>query len=215
VHSVVRETLFGAERPEFTGRVAYRTVFPASLLHGVPIDDQAKWWGPDRHIVMYYVNPRRSELYFVTSTPEPDFTLESWSTTGDMAALRHAYRDFHPTVRAVLDAAPAAHKWALVVRDPLPRWTDGQIALLGDACHPMTPYMAQGAGTSIEDAAILSRCLDGVDRDGVSAALLRYEATRKPRTSQIQALSRANDMNRFKAANEMVYGFDAWTTPLA
>jgi 6-hydroxynicotinate 3-monooxygenase len=215
VHSVVRETLFGAERPEFTGRVAYRTVFPASLLNGLEIDDQAKWWGPDRHIVMYYVNPQRSELYFVTSTPEPDFTLESWSATGDMAALRDAYRDFHPTVRAVLDAAPSAHKWALVVRDPLPRWTDGPIALLGDACHPMTPYMAQGGGTSVEDAAILSRCLEGVDRDGVADALRRYEATRKPRTSQIQALSRANDMNRFKAANDIVYGYDAWQTPLA
>ncbi len=214
VHSVVRETLFGAERPEFTGRVAYRTVFPSALLNGVPVDDQAKWWGPDRHIVMYYVNPRRSELYFVTSTPEPDFTLESWSTTGDMAALRHAYRDFHPTVRAVLDAAPSAHKWALVVRDPLPNWTQGNVALLGDACHPMTPYMAQGAGTSVEDAAILSRCLDGVDRDGVAEALLRYEATRKPRTSTIQTLSRANDMNRFKAATETVYGYDAWTAPL-
>jgi 6-hydroxynicotinate 3-monooxygenase len=215
VHSVVRESLLGAERPEFTGRVAYRTVFSAALLNGAAIDDQAKWWGPDRHIVMYYVNPQRSEVYFVTSTPEPDFTQESWSTTGDMAALRDAYRDFHPTVRAVLDAAPSAHKWALVVRDPLPRWTEGRIALLGDACHPMTPYMAQGAGTSIEDAAVLSRCLEGVDADGVEAALRRYEATRKPRTSEIQALSRANDMNRFKAANELVYGYDAWTTPLA
>jgi 6-hydroxynicotinate 3-monooxygenase len=215
VHSVVRESILGKERPEFTGRVAYRTVFPAALLNGAAIDDQAKWWGPDRHIVMYYVNPQRSEVYFVTSTPEPDFTQESWSTTGDMATLRDAYRDFHPTVRTVLDAAPSAHKWALVVRDPLPNWTQGRIALLGDACHPMTPYMAQGAGTSIEDAAVLSRCLEGVDPDGVAVALRRYEATRKPRTSEIQALSRANDMNRFKAANELVYGYDAWTVPLA
>jgi 6-hydroxynicotinate 3-monooxygenase len=215
VHSVVRETLFGTERPTFTGRVAYRTVFPAASLNGAPIDDQSKWWGPDRHIVIYYVNPQRSEVYFVTSTPEPDFTQESWSTTGDMTELRDAYRDFHPTVRSVLEAAPLAHKWALVVRDPLPRWTEGNIALLGDACHPMTPYMAQGAGNSIEDAAVLSRCLDGVGPDGVAAALRRYEATRKPRTSEIQALSRANDMNRFKAANELVYGYDAWTAPLA
>jgi salicylate hydroxylase/6-hydroxynicotinate 3-monooxygenase len=190
-------------------------VFPAAFLNGAAIDDQSKWWGPDRHIVIYYVNPQRSEVYFVTSTPEPDFTQESWSTTGDMAELRDAYRDFHPTVRAVLEAAPSAHKWALVVRDPLPSWTEGNVALLGDACHPMTPYMAQGAGTSIEDAAVLSRCLDGVAPDGVATALRRYEATRKPRTSEIQALSRANDMNRFKAANELVYGYDAWTVPLA
>ena len=215
VHSVVREAMLGAERPQFTGRVAYRTVYSSALLNGAAIDDQAKWWGPDRHIVIYYVNPQRSELYFVTSTPEPDFTQESWSTTGDLSVLRHAYRDFHPTVRSVLAAAPSAHKWALVVRDPLPRWTDGNVALLGDACHPMTPYMAQGAGTSVEDSAVLSRCLEGVEPEGVAAALRRYEATRKPRTSEIQALSRANDMNRFKAANERVYGYDAWTVPLA
>jgi salicylate hydroxylase/6-hydroxynicotinate 3-monooxygenase len=195
--------------------VAYRTVFPASLLNGAEVDDQAKWWGPDRHIVIYYVNPRRDELYFVTSTPEPDFTTESWSMKGDLGMLRHAYRDFHPQVRAVLDACPEAHKWALVVREPLPRWGEGNVVLLGDACHPMTPYMAQGAATSVEDAAVLARCLEGVDRDGVAAAFRRYEATRKPRTSEIQTLSRANDMNRFKAANELVYGYDAWDVPLA
>jgi salicylate hydroxylase/6-hydroxynicotinate 3-monooxygenase len=215
VHSVVRERLLGPERPSFTGRVAYRAVFPAALLKGATIDDQAKWWGPDRHIVMYFVNPGRDELYFVTSTPEPDFTTESWSMKGDLGDLRAAYRDFHPQVRVVLDACPDVHKWALVTREPLPRWGEGNVVLLGDACHPMTPYMAQGAATAIEDAAILSRCLDGVDRDGVAAAFRRYEATRKPRTSEIQALSRANDMNRFKAANELVYGYDAWDAPLA
>jgi 6-hydroxynicotinate 3-monooxygenase len=215
VHSVVRETLFGKEQPQYTGRVAYRTVFPTALLAGLQIDDQAKWWGPDRHIVIYYTNPRRDEVYFVTSTPEPDYRIESWSTEGDMVALRHAYRDFHPTVRAVMAAAPTSHKWALVVRDPLPSWTDGNVALLGDACHPMTPYMAQGAASAIEDAAILSRCLEGVDRDGIAVALKRYERTRKPRASEIQALSRANDMNRFKSANELVYGYDAWSAALA
>ena len=215
VHSVVRETLLGKENPQFTGRVAYRTVFSAARLNGLPIDDQAKWWGPDRHIVIYYVNPRRDELYFVTSTPEPDFDVESWSAKGDLNVLRAAYRDFHPNVRAVLDACPDVHKWALVVRDPLPRWCDGNIALLGDACHPMTPYLAQGAATAIEDAAILSRCLDGVDRDGVAPALRRYEATRKPRTSHIQGVSRLNDMNRNRAESEAIYGYDPWTAPLA
>jgi salicylate hydroxylase/6-hydroxynicotinate 3-monooxygenase len=215
IHSIVRETLLGPERPHFTGRVAYRAVFPAVLLNDLEIDDQAKWWGPDRHIVMYYVNPRRDELYFVTSTPEPDFDVESWSAKGDLDVLRTAYRDFHPRVRAVLAACPDVHKWALVVRDPLPRWTDGNVALLGDACHPMTPYLAQGAGTAIEDAAVLSRCLQGIDRDGVAAALRRYETTRKPRTSHIQGVSRLNDMNRNKAEADTVYGYDAWTAPLA
>ena len=215
VHSVVREALLGAEKPRFTGRVAYRTTYPASRLDGTAIDDCAKWWGPDRHIVIYYVNPRRDEIYFVTSTPEPDFEVESWSAKGDLGELRAAYRGFHPKVQAVLAACPEVHKWALFEREPLPRWSAERITLLGDACHPMTPYMAQGAATAIEDAAVLSRCLDGVGRDGVGAALHRYEESRKNRTARIQLISRLNDMEKIKAEIESVYSYDAWSAPLA
>ena len=130
-----------------------------------------KWWGEDRHVVIYPVKPDRSEIYFVTSQPEPGFELESWSATGDVKVLREAFEAFHPEARAVINAAPEVHKRPLVDRDPLERWVDGKVALLGDACHPMTPYMAQGAAMAIEDAAILSRCLAGVDRDGIEAAL--------------------------------------------
>ena len=136
VHSVVREAMLGAEMPRYTGRVAYRTVFPTRLLNGLDVHACVKWWGPDRHIVSYFVNPRRDELYFVTSTPEPDYAVESWSSKGDLATLRAAYDTFHPQVRAILAACPDVHKWALVERDPLPRWVEGNVALLGDACHP-------------------------------------------------------------------------------
>ncbi len=125
VHSVVREFLFGPEQPRFTGRVAYRTTFPAVRLGNITIDDCSKWWGPDRHLVMYYVKPHREEVYFVTSTPEPEFAVESWSAKGDLDVLREAYAGFHPQVQAVLAACPAVHKWALVERDPLPRWGEG------------------------------------------------------------------------------------------
>jgi salicylate hydroxylase/6-hydroxynicotinate 3-monooxygenase len=215
VHSVVREFMLGKEQPRFTGRVAYRTVFPAALLGELEPEACVKWWGPDRHLVNYYVNPRRDELYFVTSTPEPDFNLESWSAKGDLATLRAAYETFHPQVRSILAACPDVHKWALVERDPLPKWVDGNVALLGDACHPMTPYMAQGASTSIEDAAVLSRCLDGVDRDGLHAALRRYEATRRPRTSRIQQTSAQNTWLKQPQDADWVYGYDAWTVQLA
>jgi 6-hydroxynicotinate 3-monooxygenase len=215
VHSVVRDTLFGEDTPAFTGRVAYRTVFPATLLDGYQIDDCTKWWGPDRHIVIYYVKPDRSEVYFVTSQPEPGFALESWSATGDVNVLRDAFTGFHPQVRQVLASCPAAHKRPLVDHDPLPRWSDGNVTLLGDACHPMTPYMAQGAAMAFEDAAVLSRCLDGVDRSGVADAFRRFEATRKPRTSQVQLGSRTNTWLRNETNPDWVYGYDAWTAPLA
>jgi 6-hydroxynicotinate 3-monooxygenase len=215
VHSVVREFMLGKEQPRFTGRVAYRTVFPAALLGSTLPYPCVKWWGPDRHLVSYFVNPRRDELYFVTSTPEPDFSIESWSAKGDLRTLQAAYDTFHPQVRAILAACPDVHKWALVERDPLPRWVEGNVALLGDACHPMTPYMAQGASTSIEDGAILSRCLEGVDRDGIHDALIRYEATRKPRTSQIQQTSARNTWLRQPHDADWVYGYDPWTVALA
>jgi 6-hydroxynicotinate 3-monooxygenase len=215
VHSQVKQTLFGEDQPNFTGRIAYRTVFPAALLNGYVIDDCTKWWGPDRHIVIYYVKPDRSEVYFVTSQPEPGFTVESWSAMGDINELRQAFVSFHPQVRHVLASCPAVHKWALVDRDPLPRWGEGRVSLLGDSCHPMMPYMAQGAAMAIEDAAVLSRCLDGVDSDGVADAFRRFETTRKPRTSRVQLSSRANTWLRDQTDPDWVYEYDAWTTPLA
>jgi 6-hydroxynicotinate 3-monooxygenase len=215
VHSFVKKQLFEKDEPNFTGRIAYRTVFPASLLNGYQIDDCTKWWGPDRHIVIYYVKPDRSEVYFVTSQPEPGFTIESWSTTGDVNELRKAFANFHSQVRCVLDACPSVHKWALVDRDPMTQWSKGNITLLGDACHPMTPYMAQGAAMAIEDAVVLARCLKGVDRDGVAAAYGRFEATRKPRTSRVQLSSRTNTWLKAPTDPEWVYGYDAVNAPLA
>ncbi len=180
VHSIVRDILFGQSPVNFTGRIAYRTTYPASLLNGERIDDCTKWWGEDRHIVIYYVKPDRSEVYFVTSQPEPEFRIESWSAKGDVRDLRKAYAGFHPQVEKVLAACPDVHKWAIVDRNSLERWADGKVTLLGDACHPMTPYMAQGAAMAIEDAAVLSRCLEGIERDQSRRCLppLRDDAAR-------------------------------------
>jgi salicylate hydroxylase/6-hydroxynicotinate 3-monooxygenase len=216
VHSTVRTALLGAERPTYTGRVAYRTTFPAKLLNGFKIDDCTKWWGPDRHIVIYFVTHNRDEVYFVTSVPEPAWSEESWSMKGDLDELRQAFTDFHPQVQAVLQACPDVHKWAINVRDPLPRWSEGRVALLGDACHPMTPYMAQGAATSMEDAMILTRCLQEIGPSGdIPAAFNRYERTRKERTSKIQFHSHENKWLHKKADTDWVYGYDALTVSLA
>src|SRR5215471_4720790 len=215
VHSIVREILFGASPVNFTGRIAYRTTYPAALLGGEGIDDCTKWWGEDRHIVIYYVKPDRSEIYLVTSQPEPEFRIESWSAKGDVRELRKAFAGFDRQVEKVLAACPDVHKWAIVDREALDHWAEGKVTLLGDACHPMTPYMAQGAAMAIEDAAVLSRCLDGVDCDGIADALRRFEATRRERTSRVQATSRANTWLKQKTDADWVYAYDAWTVPLA
>ena len=218
VHSLVRDIIVGPDAPLHKGRIAYRAVFSSKLLNGMDIGpSRTKWWGPDRHIVIYYTTATRSELYFVTSVPEPAewLTRESWSAKGDVRELRKAYEGFHPDVRAVLDACPDCHKWAILEREPLPRWSEGRVVLLGDACHPMTPYMAQGGATAIEDAAILARCLEQFEGDDVEAAFALYEAHRKPRTSRIQAISSANTW--MKGGNDdtsWLYGYDAWSVPL-
>jgi salicylate hydroxylase/6-hydroxynicotinate 3-monooxygenase len=217
VHSRIKNLLFGETPANDTGRIAYRTVFPAELLGGYEIDECTKWWGPDRHIVIYYVKPDRSEVYFVTSQPaEPDFTVESWSAKGDVNTLRQAFEGFHPQVQHVLAVTPEVHKWALVDRDPLDRWCDRNVTLLGDSCHPMTPYMAQGAAMAIEDAAVLSRILSEVDdRTGLDAAFRRFEATRKERTSRVQLTSRGNTWLKDRTDVDWVYSYNAWTAPLA
>ena len=218
VHSTVREIILGHEKPINKGRVAYRATFPASLMNGKDIGpSRTKWWGTDRHIVIYYTRADRSEIYFVTSLPEPLewMTRESWSAKGDVKELRAAYEGFHADVRAVLEACPDCHKWAILEREPLPTWSEGRVVLLGDACHPMTPYMAQGAATSIEDAAILTRCLEVVDGEDVESALKRYEAHRKPRTSRIQAISSANTwLQKAEPDTAWLYGYDAWHVSL-
>jgi 6-hydroxynicotinate 3-monooxygenase len=215
VHSLVRDILFETAPVQYTGRIAYRTTYPAALLNGEKIDDCTKWWGEDRHIVIYYVKPDRSEIYLVTSQPEPEFRIESWSAKGDVSELRKAFAGFDRQVEQVLAACPDVHKWAIVDREALDRWAEGKVTLLGDACHPMTPYMAQGAAMAIEDAAVLSRCLDGVDRDGIADAFSRFEATRRERTSRVQATSRANTWLKQKTDADWVYAYDAWTVPLA
>lgn len=219
VHSLVREFVVGPDTPIHKGRIAYRAVFPSSLLGGRDIGgSRTKWWGTDRHIVIYYTTRTKSEIYFVTSVPEPAewLTRESWSAKGDVKELRAAYEGFHEDVRAVLEACPDCHKWAILEREPLPRWSDGRVALLGDACHPMTPYMAQGAATAIEDAAVLARCLAEVEGDDVEGAFRRYEANRKPRTAKIQAVSSANTwMKGGDEDTSWLYGYDAWSVPLA
>jgi len=217
VHSVVRAQMLGPDSPRYTGRVAYRTTFAAGLLGANQLNrSRTKWWGPDRHIVMYYITAGCDEVYFVTSQPEdPNWmTPESWSAKGDVAELRQAFSAFHPVVRQVLAACPEVHKWALLTRDPLPTWTQGRSALIGDACHPMAPYMAQGAAMALEDAVILARCLEGVDANGVAAAFRRYEANRKPRASDVQDLSNENTFLRRPGGTDWVYGYDVWAAPL-
>ena len=102
-------------------------------------------------------------------------------------------------VTSIIGAARTCHRWALFDRDPLPRWSDGRATLLGDACHPMPPFLAQGAALAIEDAVVLARCLSA-QCEQPEAALLAYEEKRKARTAKILATARSN-MGVFHRSN--------------
>ena len=213
VHSTVREMLLGPEKPRFTGRVAHRTTFPSALMGDFSLDTCTKWWGPDRHIVIYPVRAGREETYFVTSVPDPDWNVESWSARGDMGEVIAAFAGFHDDVQRVLAACPQVHKWALFERDPLTHWGDGPIVLLGDACHPMTPYMAQGAASALEDAAVLARSIQATD-DDPSEAFRRFQAARLERTARLQLTSRENKWGTQGVDPSWVYGYDALAAPI-
>jgi len=217
VHSLIRDTLLGPEEPRFTGKIAYRTTYPSSRLKGVDIgQSRTKWWGVDRHIVIYYVTRQQDEIYFVTSQPEDASwtTKESWSAKGELSALRQAYAGFHPDVQAVLEACPEVYKWALYERDPLDKWCEGSVLLMGDACHPMTPYMAQGAAMALEDSVVLARVLAQAPSNEWPQAFKLFEQIRKPRTSMIQKASSANQWMQKKTNPDWVYGYNAWEVPL-
>lgn len=215
IHSGVRAFLLGVDHPQFTGIVSYRAVVPADRLSGPDLGAFVKWWGPspDLQIVTFPLNRGRDVFIFAT-TAQTDWTHESWTTPGDPDALRRAYADFHPDARALLDACDTVLASALYVRDPLPVWTGPRIALMGDACHPMMPFMAQGAGMAIEDAVVLSRALDGATSDTIAPALARYATARQERTAKIQIGSRGNAWLKEGGNADWVYGYDAWHVPM-
>ena len=190
IHSTVRELLFGPANPHFTGCVAYRGLIPAERVKHLNVEVNAqRWLGPGKHIVVYYVAAKRL-LNFVGVVEQSTWTGESWTDRGDVKDLRAAFADWDPNLRAIIETIDETFIWGLFDRAPLPRWSVGRVTLLGDACHPMLPFMAQGAAQALEDGVSLTVCLTTID--DVPTALSHYEKIRLPRTSRIQTMSAAN-----------------------
>lgn len=195
IHSRVRHLLFGPEKARFTGCVAWRGLVPAEKVAALGIEVAShNWMGPDGHVVHYWVSAGRF-MNVVCVVERGDWTSDSWTDRGNVADALARYRGWHPTVRGLIEAFPETYVWALHDRLPLPRWSEGRVTLLGDACHPMLPFMAQGAAQSIEDGAALAALLAAMP-DDIPAALRRYEEIRKPRATRLQQAS-ANNRTRF------------------
>ena len=191
IHSRVREFVFGPEKPRFTGCVAWRGLVPAERIRHLGFEIVSHCWlGPDGHVVHYWVSGGRM-MNVICVVEHGDWTRESWTDKGEVADVLARYQGWHPMVRSLIGAFPQTFIWALHDRAELPCWSAGRVTLLGDACHPMLPMMAQGAAQSIEDGAALATLLKAMP-DDVASALARYEAVRKPRATKLQQASAAN-----------------------
>ena len=211
VNSKVREAVVGPSKSRFIGAVAHRAIYPSKLLGDLKVRNCTKWWGPNSHILIYYIEQSRDEIYLVTSAKGEWHSQAAWEACSRDEVLT-AFEGFHPEVRQVIATAPQLTKWPILDVEPIETWNAGNLVLLGDACHATTPYMASGAAMAIEDAAVLARCL--VQADDHATAFALYEATRMPRIRTVQRISAENSFLRSPTDPTWVFGYDAVTVPL-
>ena len=192
IHSVVRPCVGGIDKSRFSGSAAYRALVPRSAVEDLPIDVTNRM-GPDRHVVSYFIGRNRSHLNLVCISPEDSWESESWTEQGTMEDLYSRFEGWSFDFLSLLGRVEEpVFRWALYDREPLEQWGIGTTTLLGDACHPMLPFMAQGSCQAIEDAVVLARCLSDVSTSDAVSALRRYEDARQGRTAQVQTSSLMN-----------------------
>jgi salicylate hydroxylase len=191
VHSRIREQLFGEDKPHFSGCLAWRGVIPMERLpERLRERVGANWVGPGAHVIHY---PLRGGalMNFVGIVERSDWQVESWNEQGTHAECHADFAQWHDEIHTFIDAIEQPFKWALMARQPLQRWTRGNVTLLGDACHPTLPFLAQGAAMAIEDGLVLGRCIAQF-KDNLPEALTRYKSARIERTTQIVERSTEN-----------------------
>ena len=207
IHSVVRRHLRGEEQKHFANILMWRSLIPAEKLEGLNLEERGNYWfGPGRTLITYWVRPKK--LYSIlASVPAHEVQRESWDDSGDISEMLRSFDDAEPRARKMLEQCPSVFITGMFYRDPVDSWTNGRITLLGDAAHPMVPFLAAGAGQGIEDAWTVAHVL-ARRPDDVPGALLEYERRRLPRTTGIQAGARAavklmheNDAQRVRDRN--------------
>jgi salicylate hydroxylase len=190
IHSEVRRWCFGEAPARFTGQVAWRFLVPSEgLAPALQARDSQVWWGPGKHFVHYPVDGG-ARINGVAVVEAGAWTEESWALPGQPEDLRAAFQGWHPELQQLLERVTpeGLFQWGLFDRAPLPCWHRGSVVLLGDACHPTLPFLAQGAAMAIEDSAALALALKQTPT--LADALPSYETWRRSRTARIQQLSR-------------------------
>ncbi len=231
IKSAVRSQLIGDAEATFTGDIAWRCTAPAEALGPDFMDRIVNIWaGPGKHLVVYYISGGRT-INYIACCEEGDWVEESWTLKAPWSELKEAFAGWHDDVQRLLDATDRdeCYKWALNSRTPIDNWSSGRVTLLGDAVHPTLPYMAQGAAMAIEDAAVLTRCLQ--QEQDAESALVLYQDNRKDRTREIVIrstehgrlyhLSSAEEFHKAFAGRDLgadraqwLYSYDPLTVPL-
>jgi salicylate hydroxylase len=211
IHSRVRECLFGPDRPQFTGVVAWRAVVPMEKLPSrLAQMVGTNWLGPRGHVLHYPV--RRGELMnYISLVERDDWQIESWTVAGTRSELANDYLNWHADVHAIIANIETPYKWALMVREPMPQWSQGRITLLGDACHPTLPFLGQGGVMALEDGYVVAACLQRYFADPAKA-FGRYEELRKERSA---AVVRAAHENRKQVFSPKLADKDAIAVSVA
>ena len=193
IHSALQRYAAPPSPPVFSNSVAYRGTVPAERVPGWQLDAWQMWLGRGRHFLVFPVRAGKL-INFVGFVPADAEMRESWTAAGDPAQLRREFADFDPRVQTLLGSVEHTFRSALYDREPLARWTNGRLTLLGDAAHPMLPHLGQGANQSIEDGVTLATIL-AERRDGdLTQALQAYEDLRRERVADVQRGARQNGL---------------------
>ena len=191
IHSHMAGHVVEPTAPMYSGYVAYRGLVPSEAVAEWPTDVQLVWMGDRQHFMVYPVRGGRM-LNYVGFLPNAASVEESWSGEGDPDELRAAFASWDPMIGSLLSHVDTTYWWGLYDRRPLPAWTSGRLALLGDAAHPMLPHLGQGANQTMEDGVALAAMLRRIAPNSVPEVLMAYESLRKPRTTVVQDGARAN-----------------------
>ena len=188
--SVVRDKVHGSAPVAYTGQVAFRALVPAARLpQELRTLARCLYIGPGR-MFLHYLLRKGSLANLVAIARQPRWQAEGWAIRAEVSELLELYEDFHPQVLDIIKSVEpdALFKWGLRDREPLPQWTIGRVSTLGDAAHPMSPFLGQGAVMAIEDGMVLGRCF--ADACAPEDALAMYEEARKQRANAVQLQSR-------------------------
>lgn len=218
INSIIREKLLGVETPRFSGWIGHRALVDMDKLRATGLDYERCvkwWWEQSRHIMAYATKGDDSEYYYVTGVPVDGWEHDESFVDSSREEMEAIFGDnAHPMVRGLIDATTEVTKWPFWNRDPMSLWSRGRLCLLGDACHPMRPHMAQGACMAIEDAALLTRALTQAGVADYGTAFKIYENSRRDRATKVQTISNANTWLKQPEDPAWVYAYDPMTVDL-